>query len=294
MQEYLEAKRSVDDRALNRRVLDRVTAFLDGRAEPAILEVGAGTGAMVARALAWDLLPDGTTYTAIDIDADSIALARETVRSAARAAGYRVSEQAAETHRLVREDREITVTVREADAFAFIEQTDRAWDLLIGAAFADLVGAAAIERLLGAVPDSACYFPITFDGMTRFHPSADPEFDALVEQVYHDSMNGDALGSQAGRRLTSVLTASGWDVSAVGGADWTIHPTRGTYPDREATVLHYLLETIARAVGDQPAVDSERFEQWLGRRHRQVTDGKLLFVAHNLDVFGRHESNGEG
>ena len=30
MQEYLEAKRTVDDRALNRRVLDRVTTFLDG------------------------------------------------------------------------------------------------------------------------------------------------------------------------------------------------------------------------------------------------------------------------
>ncbi len=293
MQEYLEAKRSVDDRALNRRVLDRVTAFLDGRPEPAILEVGAGTGAMVARALAWDLLPDGTAYTAIEIDPDSVALARETVRSAGEAADYRVSEQAAETLRLVRDDREITVTVREADAFAFVERTARTWDLLIGAAFADLVEATAIERLLGAVPDGACYFPITFDGLTRFHPTADPEFDALIEQGYHDTMDDGALGSQAGRRLVGVLTASGWDVSAVGGADWTIHPTRGTYPDREATVLHYLLETIASAVGDQPAVDSERFEQWLGRRHRQVTDGELLFVAHNLDVFARCESGGE-
>ncbi|MFD1587351.1 hypothetical protein ACFR9U_10170 [Halorientalis brevis] len=293
MQEYLTAKRSVDDRALNRRVLDRVTTFLDERDAPDVLEVGAGTGAMVARALAWDLLPDGTAYTAIEIDPDSVALARETVRAAARAADYRISEQAAEEVRLVRDDREITVTVREADAFAFVERAERTWDLLIGAAFADLVGASAVERLLGAVPDGACYFPITFDGMTRFHPAADPAFDALIERRYHATMNDGALGSQAGRRLVSELKGAGWDVPAVGGADWTIHPTGGTYPEGEGYVLHYLLETIASAVDDQPDVDGERLEQWLTRRHRQVTDGELLFVAHNLDVFGQHESNGD-
>lgn len=165
MQEYLQAKRSVDDRALNRRVLGHVTGFLDERDEPAVLEVGAGTGAMIVRALAWDLLPDGTHYTAIEIDPDNVAVARETVQSVATDAGYRVDGRNGE-YRLVRDDRELTVVVREADAFAFVERTARTWDLLIGAAFADLVPASAIERLVTVVPDGACYFPITFDGLT--------------------------------------------------------------------------------------------------------------------------------
>src|SRR5438105_11738441 len=65
---YLAAKKSVDDRALNWQVWQRLVAALP-RATPQqplrILEVGAGIGSMVERLVAGDVLTHAT-YTAID------------------------------------------------------------------------------------------------------------------------------------------------------------------------------------------------------------------------------------
>src|ERR1700730_9611311 len=65
---YLAAKKSVDDRALNWRVWQRLVAALP-RATPQqplhILEVGAGIGSMVERLVAGNMLTHAT-YTAID------------------------------------------------------------------------------------------------------------------------------------------------------------------------------------------------------------------------------------
>jgi ubiquinone/menaquinone biosynthesis C-methylase UbiE len=65
---YLAAKSSVDDRALNWQVWQRLVAALP-RATPQqplrIVEVGAGIGSMVERLLAGDVLTHAI-YTAID------------------------------------------------------------------------------------------------------------------------------------------------------------------------------------------------------------------------------------
>jgi len=65
---YLAAKKSVDDRALNWQVWQRLVAALPRATteQPLrILEVGAGIGSMVERLLAGDLLTHAS-YTAID------------------------------------------------------------------------------------------------------------------------------------------------------------------------------------------------------------------------------------
>jgi SAM-dependent methyltransferase len=63
---YLAAKKSVDDRALNRGVLAELRRLLPP-GEPRILEVGAGLGTMVARLLGWGVLVAGE-YTLLDVD----------------------------------------------------------------------------------------------------------------------------------------------------------------------------------------------------------------------------------
>jgi ubiquinone/menaquinone biosynthesis C-methylase UbiE len=65
---YLAAKKSVDDRALNWQVWQRLVAALPRATteQPLrILEVGAGIGSMVERLVAGDVLTH-PTYTAID------------------------------------------------------------------------------------------------------------------------------------------------------------------------------------------------------------------------------------
>jgi len=48
---YLEAKRTVDDRALSDRVRERLLAALP--AAPTVLDAGCGTGAMLQRLHEW-------------------------------------------------------------------------------------------------------------------------------------------------------------------------------------------------------------------------------------------------
>jgi hypothetical protein len=86
---YLTAKKSVDDRALNWQVWQRLVAALP-RATPQqplrILEVGAGIGSMVERLVAGDLLTHAT-YTAIDQAPTLLAEACRHLRQWARERG---------------------------------------------------------------------------------------------------------------------------------------------------------------------------------------------------------------
>src|SRR4051794_101541 len=63
---YLIAKKSVDDRALNRRVLADLCRVMPGGAWR-VLEIGAGLGTMVARLLEWQVITAGED-TLVDVD----------------------------------------------------------------------------------------------------------------------------------------------------------------------------------------------------------------------------------
>src|SRR5215469_546724 len=91
---YLAAKKSVDDRALNWQVWQRLVAALP-EATPEqplrILEVGAGIGSMVERLLAADVLTHAT-YTAIDMAPMLLAEARRRLAQWAVEQDFQVQE----------------------------------------------------------------------------------------------------------------------------------------------------------------------------------------------------------
>src|SRR5262249_4085928 len=96
---YLTAKKSVDDRALNRYVWQSLSAALPrSTAEQPlhILEIGAGLGAMVERLVAGGLLSHAT-YTAIDMEPTLIAEARRRLPQWAAAQGWQV-QQGSQAH----------------------------------------------------------------------------------------------------------------------------------------------------------------------------------------------------
>src|SRR5688572_2404309 len=77
---YLAAKKSVDDRAVNRYVWNSLVDPLSPRpsAEPLhVLEIGAGTGTMIERANAWKLTDGPVIYTAIDAVEENIVEAKQ-------------------------------------------------------------------------------------------------------------------------------------------------------------------------------------------------------------------------
>jgi SAM-dependent methyltransferase len=311
-QAYLAAKRSVDDRALDRRTLERLRTALAAPADRPlrVLEAGAGVGTMVERLLEWDTLPPGDVeYVAVDIDPDSVAAARERLAGWAEDRGLAVERGGdppawapvtAAPLSLVGPDRTVTVVPATGDAAEVAGAAEGA-DLVVGMALLDVLERAALPAMLSAAaPGGLAYFPITFDGGTRFVP--DHPLDGAVERAYHAHMDAkDDARSRAGEAALATLERlDATTVLAVGGSDWVVRPGPDGYPGEEAAFLHHILDTVEGAVaetlaGDErgwattadPALDRDALADWADRRRRQVDDGALTYLTHQLDLLAR-------
>lgn len=292
---YLEAKRTVDERALDRRVEASVVDELTDTSAPLrVLEVGAGIGATIERVVGWQSLPAEVRYTAVDADPDLMERARTRLLTVDDRQPVTVHEEAEEVL-VEREGGRVVVDLVAKDAFEFVSETNREFDLLIAQAFLDLTGVRpALSAFDAAVaPDGLAYFPITFDGATIFQPPLDPEFDDRIQRRFHDHMEDTAGGGaeggdpRAGRHLLEALPALGGAVLAVGSSDWVVVPDVDGYPHDESYFLHHIIELIHGALADDPSLDSARFRDWVEQRHRQIDHGDLVYIAHQLDVLGR-------
>ena len=88
---YLAAKKSVDDRALNRQVFAALAQALGPRQASgplAFLEVGCGIGTMVERLWDWGILTNAN-YTAVDLLPENIAAAQTRLPAFALGTGFR-------------------------------------------------------------------------------------------------------------------------------------------------------------------------------------------------------------
>lgn len=284
---YLTAKRTVDDRALNPHVWAAMAAAAADRARHVqplqVLEIGAGVGTMIERAAAWSLCPGAAVnYLAIDAEPANIAAAQARLEAA----------QA----RLEALPPAWSVQVEQADLFDFVRRPAalHRYDLLIANAFLDLVDIPQTLPLLRRLlqPGGLFYFTITFDGATILQPEIDPAFDAQVEAVYHRTMDervtaGQRSGdSRSGRHLFGHLARAGFDLRAAGASDWVVHPVAGHYPADEAYFLHFIVHTMQGALQSRAELDPGQLTEWVETRHRQVEQGELVYIAHQLDVFG--------
>jgi SAM-dependent methyltransferase len=311
---YLEAKRTVDDRALHRPTLDALGRALDGRAEPIrIVEAGCGTGSMLRRLLAWDVLSDAVAYHGFDLDPAAVERAATALTAWGEAAGYTVDEETAgdalettageaeaTTVALTDEDgATVRATFAVDDVVARARRLDATYDLLVGCAVFDLLNLEdALEPLASLVPGGLVYAPITFDGETFFRsvatdgdaPVVRRERERAVIAAYHETMDAPTRpgGSRAGRELLEAVPAAGCRVRAAGAAGWLVTPP---YPGDEAYFLHHLIDGIESAVVDarRAAAGTDRLAReavrtWADRRHRAVSTETLAYGAHNLDV----------
>jgi len=289
---YLRAKRTVDDRAIERRLVGDLREALADRAAATdgplrVLEIGAGIGTMVSRAVKWDLLPPGdVAYTAVDVRRETVESIPEYLRE--WAGEHPVSVSGTDPLVLDAPDRTLTVEPVVADAVAYADGAASNYDLLVGAALLDLLDLDALETLLGALAESGLfYFPITFDGATRFlpgHPS-----DRAVERRYHKHMDRKPGGSSraGGELLARLQQLAAVGVLGVAGSDWVVRPVDGTYPDDEAYFLRYVLDTVETALGELDGEGVPDLDEWLDCRRDQVAAGELVYLTHQLDVLGR-------
>ncbi len=304
---YLAAKRTVDDRALNRHVWQTLADAVRADSPPDrplhVLEVGAGIGTMVERCVEWGLFTDSGSckcpqagvanafavdYTAIDTEESNIHVARQRLArlSSAGEAELRVQLQAANLY-----------------DFAARQENRQRFDLIIAHALLDLLHLpTALPSLLQmCAPGGLFYFSINFDGATLFLPDMAaerglpnaPALDRQIEALYHRSMDtrvtdGQPSGdSRTGRRLFHALRACGARVLAVGSSDWVVHSVDGAYPSDEAYFLSCILHFVESTLRGHPQLNAREFENWLTTRRQQVGRGELVYIAHQLDYCGR-------
>lgn len=292
---YLEAKQTVDNRALNHDVLQRFKEQLVQRTEPLrILELGVGIGAMIDRVLDWECFPAAVEYTAVDVDPTVIETACR------RLASHRylsTGQDCTNNECFVFEHNGTTLTVslETSDVFAFLEDTDQTWDVLIAKAFLDLtdVSHALAELSTVLTVDGLAYFPITFDGGTTFVPPVDSNLDNRIEQQYHRYMEISSRGTgkkgdyQAGRHVLQFAPDVGWEILAARASDWVVFPQEDGYVADEAYFLHHIIETIRQALTEMPAICDGTVETWSDQRHQHIDNQILIYIAHQLDILCR-------
>ncbi len=294
---YLAAKKSVDDRALNRRVWGSLVDKLppsSAQAPLRVLEVGAGIGTMVERTLDWGLLAQAT-YTAIDAEPDYIHAAHHRLLAWADRRGFSVEHKQGRLC-LLKGACCVCVGLEATDLFDFAarQRGPGVWDLLIAHAFLDLTEVPTTLPSLFSLlrPKGLFYFTIVFDGDTILEPVIDRALDAHILALYHQTMDqritaGKSSGdSRAGRHLFDQLRGAGAEVLDAGSSDWVVFAGADGYPADEAYFLHFIIHTIRSALEGCSELDPERLDAWIAQRHAQIEAGELTYIAHQLDFLG--------
>jgi SAM-dependent methyltransferase len=295
---YLEAKKSVDDRSLNSRVWDSLADQLSQlriTAPLRIIEAGAGIGTMLERMLESHLFQEAY-YTGLDIEPDIIAHARARLPVWASEHGFQVECRSQGPILLKKHSQSISAEYELADIqiYSSSYQNWSSYDLLVANAFLDLTEIrSSLPRLLRLLKNEGLfYLSINFDGVTILEPEIDPEFDRLVIDLYHRTMderltNGLPSGdSRAGRHLFGNVRQAGGQILAAGASDWVIFPGIDGYPEQDADFLHFIIHTIHTALRGHESLDQAYLDKWINIRHAQIKHSEMVYIAHQIDILG--------
>jgi SAM-dependent methyltransferase len=293
---YLEAKKSVDDRALNQHVFKTLKEQLPRVSQKSplrVIEAGCGIGTMIERLLDWKLFR-WAEYTALDSDHENIeyAIQRFPIWAAERNLSCLPLSQ--DCFLIDQPSRQVIVQFQIGDILEYARYNPQGWDLLIANAFLDLLDISSALPVLFSLlkPGGFFYFTINFDGMTTFEPVIDPDLDTQIERLYHLTMDTRLVNnrlsgdSRAGRHLFNHTQSAGGTILDAGASDWVVYPGQSGYPDDEAYFLHSILHFVKHSLHGNPDLDPLRFATWLLTRHDQVEQNQLVYIAHQIDILG--------
>jgi len=178
---YLLSKQSVDDRALNRHVLDALKANLPDQ-PIRIVEVGAGIGTMLARLVRWGVVTKAE-YILVDEMAENIQTAWDWIPLWAGESALSVERSEENQLRVFDQTRDVRIRLERADVFDFIQKNKEPADLLIAHAFLDLLPMPESMPRLLALTKSLAWLTINFDGVTSLEPTIDAALDERIERL---------------------------------------------------------------------------------------------------------------
>ena len=279
---YLLSKQSVDDRALNKDVLNALKMNLP--AQPfRIIEVGGGIGTMLRRLVRWDVVRQ-CDFVLVDEMAENVEYASAWIPVWAAEAGLSV-EGSGQSFRLYDEARDIQIQLVQADVFDFIQINQTPADLLIAHAFLDLLPMPESLMKLLTLTNSLAWLTVNFDGVTSLEPAVDVALDERIERLYHETMDTRPTGgdSRSGRHLFEHVRSAGAEVLAAGASDWVVHAANGTYPEEETYFLQFILHFFEESLTGHAGLEAGALANWLQERRAQVRRGELVYIAHQMD-----------
>ncbi len=288
---YLLSKQTVDDRALNKDVLNALRLNLPP--EPvSLIEVGAGIGTMLKRLIHWNIFCSGD-FVLVDQMEENLAYAREWIPRWATEAGLSVDRSGGDQLRIYDQARDVRIHLECAEVFDFIPINQTPADLLIAHAFLDLLPMPAGLQKLLSLTKGLAWLTINFDGLSTLQPTIEPVLDEKIERLYHQTMDARATGgdSRTGRKLFEHLRALDAEILAAGASDWVVYGQDGKYPADEKFFLQFFLHFIERSLKDYPESGTVEFEDWLAKRHKQIEEGELVYIAHQMDFLVKVSSS---
>jgi len=296
---YLAAKKTIDDRSLSSHVFQTLTEMLKElyfNEEIQVLEAGCGIGSMIERMLAWGALTRAS-YTAVDLEPEYIAEAVGRLVKYGNETSTEVHKKTGNVLVLQNHVQNIRIKFKFGDVIEFSRNnsSSREYHLIIAHAFLDLIDIhSSLPPILSlGRPGGLLYFTLNFDGVTSLEPAIDPDIDRQIIALYHATMDhrlvtGKPSGdSQTGRHLLPFLQKYGLKILDAGASDWIVFPTNGSYQNDDAYLLHFIIDTIYRAMKFQPEINPGQLRLWTDARHGQIEHGELFYVAHQLDVLAQ-------
>lgn len=280
---YLLSKQTVDDRALNKDVLNTLRAHLPSQ-PISMIEVGAGIGTMLKRLVDWNIFCAGE-YILIDAMNENIEYARKWIPQWATEAGLSVERIGEQQLHLCDKRRDIRVRFECADVFDFIQKNKAPADLLIAHAFLDLLPLPESLAGLLSLTKGFAWLTLNFDGVSKLQPVINRALDEKIERLYHETMDKRSTGgdSRTGSKLFEYFHSVGADILAAGASDWVVFANNGKYPADEKYFLQFILLFFESSLKDSDQLEAAKFKRWLAKRREQIECGELVYIAHQMD-----------
>ena len=288
LEEYFKAKAYVDEKSLHEPTKSLFLS-LAGELEGRLLDLGCGSGKMLQRLLRCGF-PGFMTYVGVDSNPGVTKPFENTfttffgqVQTNMRGDGIEITASTGT---------QILLHIGEAEDFL---REESQFEVITSCSFFDLVNMCSLLPVVYEKLNRGglVYFICNFDGETSFEPIISPELDERVIRLYHDSMMkrnlklGIPEGEyRSGRKLAPIWQSCGGKALSIGSSDWVIYPQDGKYREEERYFLKSILNFVVQSLRECCEIEPEETSRWIRERNRQLENGELFFVAHNLDFLG--------
>lgn len=259
---WLALREPLDLAARDPLLLRRAAGLLAPLAEPAVVDLGCGTGS-TGRALG-PLLPHGQRWRLVDRDAALLADARRRLPASVA----------------------VCIDLDDVEALPL-----HGAHLVTASALLDLASDAWLARLAERLAGDAVplYAALTYDGQVAWTPAHRLDHvlcAALNAHQQTDKGLGPALGPDATRRMAEHLAGHGYTVS-VAESPWRAGPA-------DAILQRRVADVMATAAAELDALDAAAIAEWRTFRHAVADTGRLVVGHQDLlaDARGLAKSAG--